>query len=77
MSRIIERVQEEILAGELGFFEIAEKFNMALEDVQDIADELYSDEADPGSMDGDHETALASVGWGTDEDYAGWEDIEF
>ncbi len=27
------------------------------------------DEADPGGMDGDHESALASAGWGTDEDY--------
>jgi len=25
--------------------------------------------ADPGDMDGDHETGLASAGWGTDEDY--------
>lgn len=24
-----------------------------------------------GSMDGDHATALASAGWGTDEDYGG------
>jgi hypothetical protein len=27
------------------------------------------DEADPGDMDGDHESALASAGWGCDEDY--------
>jgi len=27
--------------------------------------------ADPGEMDGDHESALASVGWGTDESYGG------
>lgn len=26
-------------------------------------------EADPGEQDGDHESALASAGWGTDEDY--------
>lgn len=26
-------------------------------------------EADPGNQDGDHESALASAGWGTDEDY--------
>ena len=30
------------------------------------AQEEYND-----SMDGDHETALASAGWGTDEDYGG------
>ena len=27
------------------------------------------DEADPGWADGDHESGLASAGWGTDEDY--------
>lgn len=26
---------------------------------------------DPGEMDGDAKTALASAGWGTDEDYGG------
>lgn len=40
-------------------------------------DEAYVPEDDEGerdyddSMDGDHESALASVGWGTDEDYGG------
>jgi hypothetical protein len=38
---------------------------MALED--DISD--YDD-----SMDGDAATALASAGWGTDEDYGGTDD---
>ena len=28
-------------------------------------------EADLGDMDGDHASALASAGWGTDEDYGG------
>lgn len=33
-------------------------------------DHPYDDEEpDPGEMDGDAESALASVGWGTDEDY--------
>jgi len=27
------------------------------------------DDADPGDMDGDHASGLASAGWGTDEDY--------
>ncbi len=26
-------------------------------------------EADPGEMDGDHQSALSSAGWGMDEDY--------
>ena len=42
-------------------------------DFDDPALELYSDynDADPGDMDGDHDTAMASVGWGTDESYGG------
>ena len=44
----------------------------ACQEFVDLAEELQ-DEADRGeyddSMDGDHESALASAGWGTDEDY--------
>lgn len=35
----------------------------------DMNDDLYDD-----SMDGDHETALASAGFGTDEDYGSYDD---
>ena len=35
----------------------------------DESDSEVSDEADPGDMDGDAATALASAGFGTDEDY--------
>lgn len=37
-------------------------WNEALEEDADL--DAYED-----SMDGDHESALASAGWGTDEDY--------
>jgi hypothetical protein len=40
-----------------------------------MIDSLESDEADPGDMDGDHASALASAGWGTDEDY-GYDSID-
>lgn len=33
---------------------------------EQVEEEFYDD-----SMDGDHESALASAGWGTDEDYGG------
>jgi hypothetical protein len=39
------------------------------------ADVNFEDDADPGSMDGDAESALASAGWGTDEDYGYAEDV--
>jgi len=37
----------------------------------DCPDCCSCDEADPGDMDGDHQSGLASAGWGTDEDYGG------
>jgi hypothetical protein len=48
--------------------EIAEAFNTDLEQVQEILDG-YLDEGLDDSMDGDHESALASAGYGMDEDY--------
>ena len=44
-------------------------------DVLDEADRAL--EADPGDMDGDHASALASAGWGTDEDYGYSEDVYY
>ena len=35
----------------------------------DDYDEDDDDEDDPCDMDGDHDTAMTSIGWGTDEDY--------
>jgi energy-converting hydrogenase A subunit M len=48
--------------------EIAEAFNTDLEQVQDILAGYLDDEFDD-SMDGDHESAMNSVGWGEDESY--------
>jgi len=49
---------------------------MSESDVEDFADNSGlldnedEDEAEPDdSMDGDHDSAMASAGWGTDEDY--------
>lgn len=52
--------------------DIAKKYSLSIDDVSDIV-QSYTDgefDADPGDMDGDAESALASVGWGTDEDYS-------
>lgn len=38
------------------------------EDEDEIPDDIDD------SMDGDHQSALASAGWGTDEDYGGYDD---
>lgn len=45
-------------------FNLCEDFLKVSEELQDEADQEYDD-----SMDGDHASALASAGFGTDEDY--------
>jgi hypothetical protein len=53
------------------------------DDYNDFYDEDNSGEIDwydegDDSMDGDHESALASAGWGTDEDYGYYgEDVDY
>lgn len=49
-------------------YEIDGEENFAEYDAYDM-DSGYDD-----SMDGDHESALASAGWGTDESYGGYDD---
>jgi hypothetical protein len=66
----IEMEDQVIAMYEDGFTvaEIAEAFNTDLEQVQDILAGYLDDEFDD-SMDGDHDSALTSAGYGMDEDY--------
>ncbi len=50
-----------------------DSLQQALDDFIFNAEEMATPEPDD-SMDGDHESALASAGWGTDEDYGGGDD---
>ncbi|GEM_PF-6429908 len=43
--------------------DLCELADMYIEDLDDDSGEYYED------MDGDHDSAMASIGWGTDEDY--------
>lgn len=45
--------------------DLCELADMYIEDLDDGSD--FDDWAE--SMDGDHDSAMASIGWGTDEDY--------
>lgn len=56
--------------------EIAELTGLSINDVQEIVNKYIDGEfdCDPGDMDGDAESALASAGFGTDEDYGYAED---
>lgn len=48
-----------------GYYDDYNDFN---EMVEDGADDFWYDEVDD-SMDGDHDSAMGSVGWGVDEQY--------
>ena len=71
MSDTIFDIQNEIDAGMLTFTEIAAKYSVTYADVLTIYEEymeMLLDSYDD-SMDGDFDTAMASAGFGTDEDY--------
>lgn len=76
MSELALEIETAIDDGELTFAQIAEKFNVPLDWVLDVAYQIpeYLSEPDPGDMDGDMQSGLASAGWGTDEDYGCFED---
>lgn len=76
---IVSLVQDEISAGELTWAQIAEKFNIPVWDVEMIFEEMMDQMAETynESMDGDFDSAMASAGYGTDEDYGYYGDEEF
>lgn len=73
MSELAMEIEMAIVDGELTYHQIADKFNVPLAWVLQVAEDSLSEpEADPGDMDGDMASGLSSAGWGTDEDYC-WE----
>jgi hypothetical protein len=67
MSNLMIGIQDDLIAGRLSFAEIAEKHEVPLDWVDSVAAEM-ADHYDE-SMDGDFDSAMASAGYGTDEDY--------
>lgn len=55
----------------MDFEKVAEQFGMTPTEVNEIAREYgdFDNDPDPGDMDGDFDSAMASAGYGTDEDY--------
>mgnify|MGYP003327841651 CR=1 FL=1 len=51
---------------------IAEALNIPLQMVQDALDTMGVEPDYDDSMDGDFDSAMASAGWGTDEDYGSY-----
>jgi hypothetical protein len=74
---IVEKIQNEIKLVELSFSEIAEKFNVPYADVNLIAEEMMEQDSYNDSMDGDFDSAMASAGYGTDEDYGYYGDESY
>ena len=74
---IVEKIQNEIMLAELSFSEIAEKFNVPYADVNLIAEEMMEQDSYNESMDGDFDSAMASAGYGTDEDYGYYGDESY
>lgn len=69
MSEMHMEIQDEISAGELSFEQIAKKFGITLEDVDTLFLDMIQNEMDMYGGDTDDGYALASAGFGTDEDY--------
>ena len=67
MSNLMIAIQEDLNAARLSFAEIATKHEVPLDWVDSVANEM-ADHYDE-SMDGDFDSAMASAGLGTDEDY--------
>jgi len=68
MAEMVMEIQSDIADGILSFGAIAERYNINRADVELIADEMMEQQYDE-SMDGDFDSAMASAGYGTDEDY--------
>jgi len=65
-------IQEDLERGQLSFQKIADVYGIPVADVELIAKEMmnqFDDSTYDESMDGDFDSAMASAGMGTDEDY--------
>ena len=68
MNQMIMDIQSDIADGLLSFGRIAEIYGVSRADVETIYEEMMEQQYDE-SMDGDFDSAMASAGYGTDEDY--------
>jgi hypothetical protein len=68
LKSMVMDIEADIADGILSYGVIADKHGVSRDEVEDIADRMYEDSYDD-SMDGDFDSAMASAGYGTDEDY--------
>ena len=69
LKDVVYDIQDEIRRGDLSFADIAEQYEVPMETVQDIFDDMMENEQDYEPDYEDDGDALASAGFGTDEDY--------
>ena len=67
MNELEMDIADAIVHGELSNDQIAKLYGVDVSYVEEVERALYEEFDD--SMDGDHASALASAGFGTDEDY--------
>lgn len=70
MKKLFDTIAEELAANKEPQA-IADELRIPISWVFEVVDSLEEPSNDDydDSLDGDHESALASAGWGTDEDY--------
>lgn len=71
MKDLFYDIQEAFLDGDTPE-RIAEALNIPLQMVLDALDTIGVEPDYDDSMDGDFDSAMASAGWGTDEDYGSY-----
>jgi hypothetical protein len=73
MSALALDIEEALCAG-YDICDIAIRFSVTVNDVLNIKEHMMDSIDDyDDSMDGDFDTAMASAGYGTDEDYGSYE----
>ena len=73
MSALALDIEEALCAGD-DIGDIAIRFGVTVNDVLNIKEHMMDSIDDyDDSMDGDFDTAMASAGYGTDEDYGSYE----
>ena len=70
MMKDLEMDIKDLLCDGYDCVSVSAQLNCPLEWVEAVYDNLWDDaDADPGELDGDWDSAMASAGYGMDEDY--------
>lgn len=68
-TETVAKIEQDLSQGVLTFDEIATKYGVPVTLVYDTLESMEYSDFEDVPLDGDAASALASAGWGTDEDY--------